>query len=35
MTKVVENAFLSYGSTEARVKVEVFLNLTPFTLFFT
>ncbi|RFB11522.1 protein-disulfide isomerase [Bacillus sp. HNG] len=27
MTKVVENAFLSYGSTEAPVKVEVFLNL--------
>ncbi len=27
MTKVVENAFLSYGHTNAPVKVEVFLNL--------
>lgn len=27
MTKVVENAFLSYGVSDAPVKVEVFLNL--------
>lgn len=27
MTQTVENAFLSYGSNEAPVKVEVFLNL--------
>lgn len=27
MTTVIENAFLSYGSKEAPVKVEVFLNL--------
>ncbi|WP_067726931.1 thioredoxin domain-containing protein [Oceanobacillus damuensis] len=27
MTKVVENAFLSYGNPDAPVKVEVFLNL--------
>ena len=27
MTKVIENAFLSYGNTDAPVKVEVFLNL--------
>lgn len=27
MTKLVENAFLSYGNSDAPVKVEVFLNL--------
>ncbi|GAB3051755.1 thioredoxin domain-containing protein [Virgibacillus ainsalahensis] len=27
MTKMVENAFLSYGKSDAPVKVEVFLNL--------
>lgn len=27
MTKVVENAYLSYGDPDAPVKVEVFLNL--------
>lgn len=27
MTKVIENAFLNYGRTDAPVKVEVFLNL--------
>lgn len=27
MAKTVENAFLSYGNTDAPVKVEVFLNL--------
>lgn len=27
MTTIIENAFLSYGKTDAPVKIEVFLNL--------